>query len=226
MKKFLPPLLLAAVVLPSIPASAEPLGVYVAPRLSASLVQFHFKAPAYDNWSYGSHEEWTYGGALAVGYDFHPSHKVPVRVELEYDKLSDVERSKKYDGGWWKAKSTLGVSTLFVNTYFDFHNRSAFTPYVSLGVGKSFLSAKMTETDYIDPDDNYVYGKKTTTNTAWNIGLGSALRLSETISLDLGYRYSHLGKARTKSHEYDESDYAKSKNVETHQLIFGAKFMF
>jgi len=231
MKKFLLPLLLAGALLPVAPAVAEPLGVYVAPRLSAGQVEFHFKY-ADDGFSLGSREKWTYGGALAVGYDFHPSLKVPVRVELEYGKLSDVEHTKKDSGGWWwgKIKSTLGVSTLFVNTYFDWHNHSAFTPYVSLGLGRSTLSAKVKDSwGGSGWQDQYVYGRKTTTNTAWNIGFGSALRLSDTVALDLGYRYADLGKARTKAEDpatWGPNDYFRTRKVETHQLLLGAKFIF
>jgi opacity protein-like surface antigen len=226
MKKLFPVWALAAILLPALPASAEPIGVYVAPRLSGGLASFHFKGPAYD-WDYGSHSEWAYGGALAVGYDFHPSLRIPLRVELEYHKLGDVEHSETYHdlGGSWKGKSTLGISTLFVNGYFDWHNPSQFTPYVSLGLGRSSLSAKMKESDSWWGTE--VYGRKTTTNFSWNIGFGSALQLSDTISLDLGYRYANLGKAKSKLLDTtDPLDYVKTKNVETHQLLFGAKFSF
>ena len=226
MKKLLSIPILAAALLPAAPASAEPVGVYVAPRLSSGTVSFHFKAPAYNNYSYGSQKEWAWGSALAVGYDFHPSLQIPVRLELEYHTLSDVEHSRKhyYPGGHWKEKSTLGISTLFVNAYFDWHNPSRFTPYASVGLGRSSLTAKLKE---VEPGwSDYVYGKKTTTNTAWNIGFGSALRLSDTISFDLGYRYANLGKAKTKHYEDDPDDYVKTNNVDTHQLLLGAKFSF
>ena len=221
-QKFLSVSILAAALLPAAPASAEPIGVYVAPRLSSGTVSFHFKGPAW-NWDYGSHTQWTWGGALAVGYDFHPSQQIPLRVELEYHKLGDAEHTRKYR--YWEAKSTLGASTLFVNAYFDWHNPSRFTPYASVGLGRSSLTAKMKESEPGWPAD--VYGKKTTTNTAWNIGFGSALRLSDTISLDLGYRYANLGKAKTKLLDTtDPDDYVKTNTVDTHQLLLGAKFSF
>lgn len=224
--KCLPAWALVAALLPALPVAAEPIGVYVAPRLSGGAVSFHFKGPAYD-WDYGARTKWTHGGALALGYDFHPSLKIPVRVELEYHALGDAEhtRTYRYPGGHWKAKSTLGGSTVFVNAYYDWHNTSRFTPYASLGLGKSSLIAKMKESDSGGPDE--VYGKKTTVNTAWHIGFGSALTLSETIALDLGYRYARLGKAKTKLLDTaDPDDYVKTNNVETHQLLLGAKFSF
>jgi outer membrane autotransporter protein len=151
-----------------------------------------------------------------------PALKVPLRVELEYNKLSDVKKTytNEDEGDVYKSKVTIGASTLFVNAYFDWRNSTAFTPYVNLGLGTSFLSAKGKIVDLSDGEtDNF--GRKTTTHTAWNIGLGSAWQLSDTISLDLGYRYANLGnKARTKD------DDAYIKNIETHQFILGAKFLF
>jgi opacity protein-like surface antigen len=218
MKKFFIPLLLtAAALLPAASCAAEPVGVYVAPRFTAGTVNF----------KHGSNTDvQTYGGALAVGYDFQPTLKVPLRVELEYNKLGDVKKNNhyEYEGDPYKAKITVGVSTLFVNAYFDWHNHTAFTPYVSLGLGTSLLSAKVK---YVDLSDGETYGwsKETTANTAWNIGLGSAWRLSDTISLDLGYRYADLGnRARTKADE--DGDYERVKNIKTHQFILGAKFLF
>jgi opacity protein-like surface antigen len=222
MKKFLIPLLLTtAVLLPAAPCAAEPVGVYVAPRLTTGTVNFK-----YDK----DRELWTAGGALAVGYDFRPTLKVPLRVELEYNKLGDVSATDTASGAGWmeKDKVTVGASTLFVNTYFDWHNRSAFTPYVSLGLGTSFVSVKGKGTDrsaYYS--SSYSLDEKTTTHTAWNVGIGNAWRLSETISLDLGYRYANLGnKARSKAEEDDADDYYRIENIETHQFILGAKFLF
>ena len=244
-------LLLAAALLPAPPAEAEPLGIYVAPRLTAGQVRFHFKhADGGSGSGLGSQEKWAYGGALAAGYDFYPSLRFPLRVELEYGVQSDTKQDKSFhnveeelSGGRTeydtKVKAILGVRTLFVNAYFDWHNTSAFTPYVSVGLGTSFLDAKVkdtaTETGYSSGNpsptysdtDTYTYGKKTTINAAWNIGLGAALRLSDTIALDLGYRYANLGKARTKVDDpWSSRDYVKVKTVETHQLLLSARFTF
>jgi opacity protein-like surface antigen len=223
MKKFFIPLLLTtAVLLPAAPCAAEPVGVYVAPRFTAGTVKFKY----FDS----NRSVQTSGGALAVGYDFHPTLKVPLRVELEYNNLGDVKKTDTDRGSWGeeKDKITLGASTLFVNTYFDWHNSSAFIPYVSLGLGTSSLSVKgkgVYRDNYSGSTYTYTSSEKTTTNTAWNIGIGSAWRLSETISLDLGYRYANLGnKGRSKADEDD--DYYKIKNIETHQFILGAKFLF
>jgi opacity protein-like surface antigen len=223
MKKFLIPLLLTpAVLLPPAPCAAEPVGVYVAPRFTTGTVNFDL----YDK----DRESWTAGGALAVGYDFHPKLKVPLRVELEYNKLGNVKKTEtdRWEDVEDKDKVTVGTSTLFVNAYFDLHNRSAFTPYVSLGLGTSSISVKGKGTyrsSYYN--GTYALGEKTTTHTAWNVGIGSAWRLSDAISLDLGYRYANLGnKGRSKAEDDDADDYYRIKNIETHQFILGAKFLF
>jgi opacity protein-like surface antigen len=226
MKKSLIPLLLATatILLPAAPCAAEPVGVYVAPRFTTGTV--NFRHVDWDNNS-SSATASTSGGALAVGYDFRPTLKVPVRVEVEYSTLGKVKKSKTertYHQWDYKSKVTVGTSALFANAYFDWHNGTAFTPYVNLGLGTSFLSVKGKT---VDPKDGYAYtnSRKTSVHSALNIGLGSAWRLSETISLDLGYRYARLGdKAKSKTDE--DGDDLKVEDVETHQFILGARFLF
>jgi opacity protein-like surface antigen len=215
MKKSLIPLSLAtaAVLLPAAPCAAEPVGVYVAPRLTTGTVNFHYGKDLSAS-----------GGALAVGYDFHPTLKVPVRVELEYSTLGEVKESEKEED--WKATVNVGASALFANAYYDWHNSTAFTPYVNLGLGTSFLSVKGKSFEHDRGDTyTYTYSKKTSVHSAWNIGLGTAWRLSETISLDLGYRYARLGD-QAKSKAYEDDDYFVIEDVETHQIFLGARFLF
>jgi opacity protein-like surface antigen len=211
MKKSSIPLLLAALVLlPAAPRAAQAAGVYIAPRVSTGTVNFR----------HGT-DLWTSGGALAAGYDFHPVLNVPIRAELEYSGLGDVKKTHKEAAG--KATATVGASALFVNAYYDWHNSTAFTPYVSLGLGTSLLSTKVKQVNLLT-NRTVTWGRQTTTNTAWNIGLGGSLRLSETIALDLGYRYANLG---NKAHTKSEGGYRLYvEDVETHQVFLGAKFSF
>jgi opacity protein-like surface antigen len=74
------------------------------------------------------------------------------------------------------------------------------------------------------------FKEKTSTNFAWNLGIGAAWKLTDNIALDLGYRYANLGKAKTGyardilGNNYDA--WAKTNNVTTHQFLFGARFSF
>ena len=51
------------------------------------------------------------------------------------------------DGGREDTQNRLSVNTLMVNTYYDFRNSSAFTPWVSVGLGYARIHHKATYTD-------------------------------------------------------------------------------
>jgi len=239
MRKTLISLLLASTLLP---LSAFAQDFYVAPRLGYGTLKGTFKFDEADVSSIkiGSQSKGRAILSLAVGYDFKRQFFLPIRAELEYAYLGNSSKTRDFSGSGrvddiplsiaGNAKTTLGASTFFANTYFDFHNSSAFTPYVGVGLGMSFLSAKAEGSATIAgggitvPDEPFKYGKKTSSNFAWNLGAGAAWKVTNSVVLDLGYRYADLGKARTR---YDEDDTrVKTDNVKSHQFLLGARFSF
>lgn len=122
----------------------------------------------------------SFGGGLAIGYDFAVYGAAPVRLELEYlyrgkakgkygDKMTRVD-----DYGDSPATAIFGsnhsfeanIHTVFANAYMDFHNDSNFTPYIGLGIGGAYVDAKTTirqtfamgdSRGYNITDDNYYY---------------------------------------------------------------------
>jgi len=241
MKRIIGSLALTALLsVPSL-AQAEGIGLYVAPKIGFGWLNgYDAKNFYFDGDSKGSEKvsvgsESTYSGGIAVGYNFK-RFGVPVRAELEYAMFGDTKSNGKKrfvnDGVIVNAKirSTLGINTLFVNGYYDFHNSSAFTPYVGLGLGLSSVDMKLKGRS-VDSDGDewsYSYGKKSTTNFAWNLSGGFSYAMTKQIDLDLGYRFAWVGEGRTKKEYYDdgEYDYFKAKDVYVHQLMFGMRFSF
>ncbi|MCN5699959.1 porin family protein, partial [Escherichia coli] len=96
-----------------------------------------------------------FGAGLAVGYDFYQHYNVPVRTEVEFYGRGaadsrytlDTWRSPMGDGGREDTQNRLSVNTLMMNTYYDFRNSSAFTPWVSVGMGYARVHHKATYTD-------------------------------------------------------------------------------
>jgi opacity protein-like surface antigen len=225
-------LLLSSALLP-LPSFAEGLaGVYVAPRLGYGSVHRTYKNS--DGEKIDSQTKSAAVLGLAAGYDFKKALSLPMRLELEYARLGSTSKKYHFNDGVdaEDSKITLGASTLFANAYFDFHNPSAFTPYVSVGLGFSSLSAKASSVGHFDGDGyDETYGKKTTTNFAWNLGVGAAWNITDRIALDLGYRYASLGKAKTKP-GYDNIEkesfdlWVKAERVTAHQFLLGARFTF
>jgi len=176
---------------------------------------------------------------LAVGYDFNP-----VRVELEY-----VYRGKKEFGNGTQEdvpfydssgevllgyvdvaqKFKLGVQSFFLNGYYDIHNASSITPYVGLGLGLAKVSYEWTNVAYNIPgtgEDVPFDASGSQTKFAWNIGAGAAWQFSDSLALDLGYRYADFGKFTEKGQ--NERIWWESNEIKTsaHDVMLGLRFSF
>lgn len=244
-KKFGVLLLAACFALPvQVKAETEPAGqtgVYVTPKFIYGIGTFKGKVidSAEGTLASKSATENAFGGGIALGYDFSKRLDVPVRVELEYSATSKMDRkmtsswSDEYGEGYEDFKMKIDVQSLFFNAYYDFKNTTSFTPYIGAGVGLAFVGAKTSVNSHEEgePDESDSFGKKTRTNFAWNVGLGCAYALNDTVSIDLGYRYADFGKAKTKSYSgVDDGQpftvYGKAQNVAMHQFMLGARFTF
>lgn len=136
----------------------------------------------------------TVGGGVFVGYDFYPAYQVPLRTEIEYAIRTHANTSwNDIYGVGATVQGEWGLQTLFLNAYWDFHNDSAFTPYIGAGVGLGFLSSKY---EY----EAFGFSKSTTdlqTVFAWNAGVGCSYAITDNLSADLAYRFVGLGYSET-----------------------------
>jgi opacity protein-like surface antigen len=230
---------------------AGQVGVYVAPKLlyGHSTMKFIIKDYNSDTGEVrterlGNKSDNTWGGALAIGYDFSKQFDVPIRSELEYSIFSNVkakdDRFAPTDPDWREITTqTFGIQTLFMNAYWDINTGTPFTPYIGAGLGMAFVGTKYTGLafDVNDPESAWVshdVGKKTRTNFAWNIGAGLGYDINEYLTLDLGYRFASLGSVKSGRELQIEDgvqstniwDYADSKNLRMHQVMAGLRFTF
>lgn len=201
------------------------------------------------------------GGNLAVGYDFYHRFNVPLRAELEYgiygggsgDADSSIRTDRILPGGLnlgATARGSFGIDivniqTLMANVWWDFRNSSAFTPYVGGGIGLSFIHAKGDlSLEYSIPGNpsksfSGDLGGRTTTNFAWQLGAGCAWNITDTVALDLGYRFMSLGSARTAEENFSYTmttagvttnmnvrAQGKAENIYMHQVGLGIRFTF
>ena len=242
MKRILGVLLLVVVmVTPTIASAGEQIGIYVAPKFVYGLTQMdsfkgHFNE-AGDSYSQsgGSRTDDTFGGSIAIGYDFDKKFGVPIRAELEYAGFSKAETKKSYGDEDFtsKMKQTFGIQTLFANAYWDINTGTKFTPYVGAGLGMAFINTKFKDSGYdnADPDDSWndSTGSKNVTNFAWNVGAGLGYDFTENWTMDIGYRFVGLGSVKTKTYSSSEDDFAmygKTSNLYQHQIAVGVRYTF
>lgn len=154
-----------------------------------------------------------YGAAIGAKFDF--GCMVSARAEAEFSRtqLKMDEEIKAADGtiadsGDMKFADNVAL----FNVYGDIDTTTAFTPYISAGIGYHW--AKKSEND----------NKGDVHDMAWQLGAGISYAANEHVSLDLGYRYlrADWDEDWTKSGVKAEAD----TDFTTHQVRFGAKYTF
>lgn len=186
-------------IAPSIASAAQ--GFYLAPKFMMTVQNTGTVERSGNLAGYGvdNHSQFTLGGAIAAGYDFWFSHMIPIRAELELALRGNGENSE--NGRYGDTKLTTNSTTLLANVYYDFHNSTAFTPYVGAGIGLAFNYLG------VDVHDSALNRGSScddrSTNFAWQVGGGVAYSFNENIAVDAGYRYLDLGYTETKTNGYN-----------------------
>ena len=178
-------------------------------------------------------------GALsaALGYIYSPN--IRFDLNLTYIPEWNISESTTSTTGIdisYSSKISSLIST--INAYYDFESiANNITPYMMGGVGLS--RNKIDDIDIFA--NNNLYFRRYSNNSynfAWKLGAGAAYKINDKVSIDLGYRFSSLGKVSTKSgYEYavnqqDRSSFISSsdkttfKDLYSHQIMISAKLFF
>ncbi len=160
-------------------------------------------------------DEGVLGLGVLGGYDFYPAYRQPIRLELEYMGRSDFDYS--YGNGTTNVDADIGVSTLFLNAYYDFRTSTIWQPYVGIGLGSAFhdIDAGVS--------GNYANfsGDDESSDLAWNIGAGVGLRVNPRVMLDLGWRYANFGTAK-----YNVRGNTVSTDLRASEFLAGLRYEF
>ncbi len=193
MKRVLSMILLAFVLALPSAACAEGTGMYLAPKFLMSLQSSGTvsRSASLAGSGVDEYDQFTLGGALAVGMDFWPQQMLPVRIEIEYALRGNSEKTwTEFGSHTSEVKALWNNSTLFANVFWDFHNDTPFTPYVGGGLGLAFnytgYDVTLHNGEKVSADDRF-------TNFAWNVGAGFSYDLNEMVSFDASYRFVGLG---------------------------------
>ena len=100
-----------------------------------------------------------------------------------------------------------------MNVYAEYPIMEALSIYATGGIGYA----------YNRTDDSAKLDAKGKSNFAWNVGAGIEYAVTECMSIDLGYRFSDLGKARAKVKETGD---AASEKVRYNDIKLGLKYYF
>ena len=118
--------------------------------------------------------------AVAMGHEFE---KLRIEGETSYQK-NDFDTAT-FSGTEVALDGEASVLTFLANAYFDYKNRSDFTPYLGGGIGLSRIFVK----NLLVPgagiacwsDEDYVF--------TYQLGIGVGYSPLDGVSIDLNYRY-------------------------------------
>ena len=122
--------------------------------------------------------------AITFGYELPPGSPVgDGRIELEYAWRSNDYSQATFSDTAVSADGSVTASSLMLNSFAAFRNRTPVTPYLGVGVGAAQLTIDKLVVDGVPliDDDTMVF--------AWQAGAGFDFDITRRLRLDAGYRY-------------------------------------
>jgi opacity protein-like surface antigen len=165
-----------------VPARAQHTGPYVGAYLGGSTLLAAKSSD--DQGSFNLNYDPGLMGSAVLGWDLVPGSPVGEgRVELEYSRRSNRLDKVGFVEGKFKGDGNLTVDSLLINTFGVLRRDSRFTPYAGIGIGAARIAADGLKVDGqpLSSDETFVF--------AYQAGGGVDFELTNTLWLDLGYRF-------------------------------------
>ena len=119
---------------------------------------------------------------VAIGQEF--TGNIRLEAEIAYQE-NDLDKASISGLGSADIIGDTSSLALLLNGYYDFKNESAFTPFISGGIGMAKVDVSNISLPGFGPvtlsDDDTVF--------AYQIGAGLGYAINEKVSLDVKYRY-------------------------------------
>lgn len=219
MKKHLVLLVALAVFLPLSSFAADAEGLYVGGNLGMAI-------PSDADVEYSDATvtiESDLGLALgaAVGYAFE---NIRVEGEIAWQK-NDFDKASNSWGQELELEGDISSLAFLLNGYYDFRNSSAFTPFATAGIGMARIDVDdMKVSDIRVPASEAPEASGHDTVFAFQLGFGVSYAVSDSISLDVKYRYF-----RTQDPEFEgdasDPDPAEAE-YSSHNIYAGIRVFF
>lgn len=167
------------------------------------------------------------GGGAAIGFDWQ-KFGWSVRTELEYNltfRFDYDSRPPLSSNPGFGFENNLKTHAFMLNAYYDIRNKTRWTPYLSLGVGLARNISEATLTELAEVPGKRQQNREDAKNSlALSGGIGARYALHERWSLEAGYRFLYLGKARTGPF-FDGTAIEYGKYIK-HDFLLGVAFHF
>ncbi len=155
--------------------------------------------------------------AAGVGYKFDQNFRSDLTLNFVTKSTNKTNvTSGNENGKFFKAK--VGTFATLVNGYYDVTGLSDMvTPYVGAGVGVAKSSYKVTG----DTSDITTTKIKTKAQFAYQVGLGTLVKVSDMADLKIGYKFNDFGKVKA---TVTVGSTSVKTNVRSHQVLAGVQF--
>lgn len=165
-------------------------------------------------------------GVIAIGVGSPISRNMSFTIVGDYRPKFKVSAQDGTDIYSADLKS-MGVRA---NVYYNWKDLGVASPYFTLGVGA--VSNNLGKLSFTDGVDDYEYGKENKINLMYQFGSGVDIHVTENVIVDIGYRFSNLGKFSTSTQRTDLSDGTVdpvdsiSGKLQSHDIMLGIKYKF
>ena len=173
-------------------------------------------------------------GGIAVGRPI--GNGLRLEAELRY---RDIDIDGSYRAGptggrsneQFSVRGNLRSTTLMVNALYDLPVAGAFKPYLKAGIGAAHnvgnADINITPTFAnmgLPADLRSVFPEGSNTSLAYAVGAGVGYAITPRMTLDLGYQYIHLGRAKTGID--GNGDVLSFDEPALHELTLGVRYAF
>lgn len=171
-------------------------------------------------------------GGIGIGYVFDDRFRVEGRINHREGSFSETKfGTGTRDGQEYILNGNIESTTFTVEGFYDFANKTAFTPYIKVGLGVSDnrYSAKLggqgvAAFDAFDgAADGYydAYSDGDSTDFSWNIGFGGNYQITESVSMYGEYQYASFGDVNTGQDSF--TDGFKIDDIASHEVVLGIR---
>jgi opacity protein-like surface antigen len=169
---------------------------------------------------------------LGVGYKFNNWFRADVTAEWRKNyQFHATNSGTGYVDGYSDERARFSARTLMLNGYVDLGTWSGFTPYVGAGMGvttnelKGWTTQVFCYTALCTPSGPALTIPDTRkSGFTWALMAGTAIEITPNLSLDVGYRFLHLGAVTTGTDAFGVG--AKIGAVKINEVKAGLRYKF
>jgi len=154
-----------------------------------------------------------YGGGFGVKYGWF-------RTDITFDFMQPTQFTGSTAAISPLVQNEITAYTGLINGYVDLGTWWGMTPYIGAGIGASFVRTGDLTAVFPGPDQ-VVIGHPGVVDFAWAAMLGFAYPIYPNLQVDVGYRYLHVGSARTDVDPFGPVTYG---NLNANEIRVGLRY--